>query len=126
MNVKMLHTCIRVVDLEKSIKFYKDTLGLEITREKDHLNEGFKLVYLSDSLKSFELELTYNVGAESYVIGNGYSHLALGVDDLEENHQHFKDMGHEVSAIKGLTKESSKFFFIKDPDGYLIEIIKNK
>lgn len=126
MPVKMLHTCIRVVDLDASVKFYNEVLGMKITREKDHLDNGFKLVYLSDEEGKFELELTYNVGVESYEIGNGYSHLAVGLDNLEDCHAKFKAMGYEVTDVKGLPGEPPKYFFIKDPDGYMVEIIRNK
>lgn len=126
MAVKMLHTCIRVVDLEKSIKFYSEVIGLKLTREIDHLDRGFKIVYLSDEFNHYELELTYNVGVESYEIGNGYSHIAIGVDDLESSHEAHKKMGYEVTDMKGLPGTPPTFYFIEDPDGYKVEVIRNK
>ncbi len=126
MAVKMLHTCIRVKDLDASIKFYKDVLGLKVTKEYDHSENGFKLVYLSDKTGSYELELTYNIGTLSYEIGNGFSHVAIGVDDLESSHKEHESLGFEVTNLKGLPGNKPNYYFIKDPDGYMVEVIRNK
>ena len=76
MAVKMLHTCIRVMDLEKSLKFYKEALGLIETRRKDFPEHKFTLVYLSNELGGYEVELTYNYNPEKpYELGNGFSHI---------------------------------------------------
>ena len=76
MSVKMLHTCIRVKDLDESLKFYKDVLGLIETRRKDFPEHKFTLVYLSDKEGGYELELTYNYDVEKpYELGNGFSQL---------------------------------------------------
>lgn len=72
MSVKMLHTCIRVMDLEKSLKFYKEALGLIETRRKDFPEHKFSLVYLSNEVGGYEIELTYNYDVEKpYELGNG-------------------------------------------------------
>ncbi len=126
MAVKMLHTCIRVKDLDASIKFYQDALGLVVTKEYDHSDHGFKLVYLSDETGYYELELTYNIGSEGYELGNGFSHVAIGVDDLEASHANHESMGFEVTAMKGLPGTKPNYYFVKDPDGYMVEVIRNK
>ncbi len=117
-----LHTCIRVFDLEQSIKFYK-MLGLVESRRKDHSDNGFILVYMTDIEYKYELELTYNIGSERYEIGNGYSHLALGTMDIEREHAKHKEKGYEVTELKGLPGSKPNYYFITDPDGYKVEII---
>ena len=83
-------------------------------------------MYLSLPGEDFEVELTYNYDkAEPYDLGDGYGHLAIGVDDLEKVHADFEAAGYDVTELKGLTPESSKYFFVKDPDGYKIEVIQN-
>ncbi|WOO87100.1 VOC family protein [Mollicutes bacterium LVI A0039] len=120
--MKMLHTCLRVYDLEASLEFYK-MLGLVEKRRLDHSENGFILVYLTDSEDTYELELTYNIGNEQYELGNGYSHIALGTMDIEGDHQKHTELGHEVTPLKGLPGTPPSYYFITDPDGYKVEII---
>ena len=125
MEYKFLHTCIRVMDLEKSLKFYKEALAMVETRRKDFPEDEFTLVYLSDSDGKFELELTYNYNPEKpYVIGDGYSHLAMSVGDLEGSREKHLEMGYEVTELYGLPGEPPRFYFLTDPDGYDIELIR--
>ncbi|MGJ0845127.1 lactoylglutathione lyase [Tissierella praeacuta DSM 18095] len=125
MNFKMLHTCIRVMDLEKSLKFYKDALGLVETRRKDFPEDEFTLVFLSDELGQHEIELTYNYNPEKpYVIGDGFSHMAFSIKDLEASREMHKKMGYEVTELMGLPGEKPRYYFVTDPDGYDIEIIR--
>lgn len=125
MAVKMLHTCIRIMNLEKSLKFYRDALGLIETRRKDFPNHGFTLVYLSDETCGYEIELTYNYNPEKpYELGNGFSHTAIGVIDLEGERQKHIDLGYEVTKLKGLPGENPKYYFVTDPDGYKVEVIR--
>ncbi len=127
MEYKMLHTCIRVMDLEKSLKFYTEALGFVETRRKDYPEDEFTLVFLSDQSRLYELELTYNYNPEEpYTIGNGYSHLAVSASDLEGSRQRHIDMGYEVSELSGLPGSPPKFYFISDPDGYEVEVIRAK
>ncbi|MGL4989708.1 MAG: lactoylglutathione lyase [Sarcina sp.] len=126
MGTKMLHTCIRVMDLEKSLNFYKDGLGLIETRRKSFPEYKFDLVYLSTHIGGYEIELTYNYNPEEkYIIGNGFSHTAIGVDDLEEMRDKHIKMGYEVTDLKGLPGEKPKYYFVTDPDGYKVEVIRN-
>lgn len=125
--MKMLHLCIRVMDLEKSLKFYKEAIGLIETRRKDDPVNKFTLVYLSDREGGYELELTYNYDQEEpYVIGNGFSHTAVEADDLEEMRKTHQEMGYEVGEIKGLANSDTRFYFVTDPDGYRVEVIQAK
>ncbi|AGF57079.1 lactoylglutathione lyase [Clostridium saccharoperbutylacetonicum] len=124
MSVKLLHTCIRVKNLEQSLKFYRDALGLEETRRKDFPEHGFTLVYLSDINKDYEIELTYNYDSDGYDIGNGFSHTAIGVENLEEMREKHVALGYEVTPLKGLPGEQPKYYFVTDPDGYKVEVIR--
>lgn len=125
MTVKMLHTCIRVKDLEASLKFYKDGLGLVETSRKDFPDYKFTLVYLSNVQGGYEIELTYNYDVEKpYELGNGYSHIAIGVEDLEGFREKHIALGYEVTDLKGLPGEKPKYYFVTDPDGYKVEVIR--
>ncbi len=125
MKSKMLHTCIRVMDLEKSLKFYKEALGLKETHRKDFPQHEFTLVFLSDDEGHYGLELTYNYNPDKpYEIGNGFSHIAVSVDDLEGCREKHRDMGYEVTELMGLPGSPPRYYFVNDPDGYSIEVIR--
>lgn len=125
MAFKMLHTCIRVKDLEKSLKFYCIGLGFIETRKVDFPEHRFTLVYLSNQIGGYEIELTYNYDvAESYEIGNGFSHIAIGIENLEEMREKHIKLGYQVTDLKGLPGESPKYYFVTDPDGYMVEVIR--
>lgn len=126
MALRMLHTCVRVKNLEESLRFYQEGLGLIETRRKDFPEHKFTLVYLSNELNGYEIELTYNYDVEKpYELGNGYSHIAVGVDNLEEMRDKHIALGYEVTDLKGLPGEKPKYYFVTDPDGYKIEVIRN-
>jgi lactoylglutathione lyase len=123
--MKSLHTCVRVKDLDKSLAFYKDAFGYEESRRLDYPEFEFTLVYLSLPGDDYELELTYNYDQEEpYDLGNGYGHIALGVEDLEGKHQELTDKGYEVTDLTELSDGAASYFFAIDPDGYKIEVIK--
>lgn len=124
MKFKAIHTCIRVYDLEKSIEFYQKALNLEITRRKDFPESKFTLVYLATENGAHEIELTYNYGAEPYELGNGYSHIAFTVPNLEEAYEFHKEMGVTVTEPKSIDGRPANLYFIQDPDGYRVEIIR--
>ncbi|MBS5987829.1 VOC family protein [Clostridium sp.] len=127
MKVKMLHTCIRVMNLEESLKFYKNALGLVETRRKDFPDYKFTLVYLSDKENSYEIELTYNYDPEKpYDLGNGFSHIAIGTENIEEMRNNYEQLRYEVTPLKGLPGEEPHYYFVTDPDGYKIEVIKTR
>lgn len=123
--MKSLHTCIRVKDLDESIKFYQDVFGYEEARRLDYPEFEFTLVYLSLPGEDYELELTYNYDREEpYDLGDGYGHTAIGVDNLEEFHDELSEKGYNVTDLTGLSDGAATFFFITDPDGYKIELIQ--
>ena len=127
MATRMLHTCIRVMDLEKSLEFYKNALGLVETRRKDFPEHKFTLVYFNDTPDGYEIELTYNYDPEKpYDLGNGFSHVAIGADDIVSLREKHMEMGYEVTDLKGLPGEPPRYYFVTDPDGYKVEVIINK
>lgn len=123
--MKFLHTCIRVKDLDASLKFYQEALGFKEARRRDFPDHKFTLVYMAlEDDPDYELELTYNYGHEAYDLGNGYGHIAVGVDDLEATHQAHQKAGYTVTDLSGLPGKPKMYYFITDPDGYKIEVIR--
>lgn len=125
MSQTFLHACYRVHNIEASMKFYTEVFDFTVTREVKFPEHGFDLVYLVVPGSDFELELTYNYDAEPYTIGNGFSHLALGVDDLESIHAKCLESGYETTKMMGLPSKELSYFFVTDPDGYRLEVMKN-
>jgi lactoylglutathione lyase len=126
MEYPMIHICYRVMDLDASEEFYRKAFGFEISRKKDYPEGRFTLSYMTSTGLPFELELTYNYDQqEPYVIGDGYSHLAVGVTDLEASHKRHTEMGLEVTPLKGLTAGKPKFYFVTDPDGFRVEVVRH-
>lgn len=127
-NYKIAHTMIRVLDLERSIKFYQEALGFRELRRRDEPAYEFTLVFLGDhDANGHQLELTYNYGQVApYDLGNGYGHLAVMVDDLEASWAAHQEKGYQPTPPKGLSSDGRpRYYFITDPDGYKIEIIRN-
>ena len=126
MTSKMLHTCLRVENLEASIAFYEDAFGFKELRRKDFPEHAFTIVYLGLDGDDYELELTYNYHHGPYVIGDGFAHIALSTPDLEGLHAEHAAKGYEVTEPKGLPGNPPNYYFIKDPDGYKVEVIREK
>lgn len=126
--MKFLHTMIRVKDLDKSFKFYTEELGFVESRRREFPDKKFDLVYLIlPESPDYELELTYNYDQEeAYELGSGYGHIAISSPDIKSLREKFLGKGYEVTEIRGLSKDSNKYFFVTDPDGYRIEIIEKK
>jgi lactoylglutathione lyase len=123
---KVIHSMIRVLDVERSKQFYQEAFSL---REKRHLDfDDFALVYLGNDENDFEIELTLNKDQEeAYTHGNGYGHIAVCVDNLDAEHTRIKELGYEPQDIVAFSPGGellAKFFFIKDPDGYEIEVLQ--
>ena len=117
---------IRVFDLEKSVAFYQDALNMHETRRKVKADKNFTLVYLGDDHSDFELELTYNYDPEKpYDLGTGYGHIAVEVDDLLASYEEHQAKGYEVGPLKGLG-DTKDYYFLTDPDGYKIEVMRKK
>ena len=124
--MKMIHSMIRVLELQRSLDFYKKCFDLDICDQIDF--ESFSLIYLSNDECPFELELTVNNSqTEPYELGNGYGHIAFSTDDLDGAHANMKTHGYEprdiVDFYNGDT-QVARFFFINDPDGYSIEVLE--
>jgi len=125
MEYPMIHICYRVMDLDASEEFYRKAFGFEVSRKKDYPEGRFTLSYMTSADLPFELELTYNYDQkEPYVIGDGYSHLAVGVTDLEASHKRHSEMGLQVTPLKGLEAGNPKFYFVTDPDGFRVEVVR--
>ena len=123
---KMIHSMIRVLDLERSIDFYAQALGLEPCERL--VFDNFTLVYLRNEESGFELELTLNHGrTEPYGHDDGYGHLAVCVDDCRAQRQRLASLGLQPGEVKELHRNNAllaRFFFITDPDGYKIEVLE--
>lgn len=123
---KMIHTMIRVLDLERSIEYYGKAFGLEVSQHLDF--DDFALVYLRNDENDMEVELTLNKGREEpYAHGDGYGHFAVCVDDLDGEHERFEQLGLDPQQIVEFAPGGNKiarFFFVKDPDGYDIEVLE--
>jgi lactoylglutathione lyase len=123
---KAIHTMIRVLDLDRSIAFYRTTLGLEVADRFDF--DSFTLVYLRNAEADFEVELTLNKGRTTpYAHGEAYGHLAVCVDDLAATHAALTAAGLDPAPIKEFFRDGAlmaRFFFITDPDGYKIEMLE--
>ncbi|MGY3750222.1 lactoylglutathione lyase [Vagococcus acidifermentans] len=124
--MKMAHTCVRVKDLEASLDFYQRAFGFVESRRRDFPENKFTLVYLTLPNDDYELELTYNYDHAAYDLGNGYGHIAIATDDLEGLHAQQKAAGFDVTDLKNLPGVPPSYYFIVDPDGYKVEVIREK
>ena len=125
--MRMLHTMLRVGDLDKSIAFYCDILGMQLLRRKDYPGGEFTLAFVGygEEKDNTVIELTYNWGVSEYDLGKGYGHIALGVDDIYGTCDRIKSQGGKVSREPGPMKHGSTVIaFVEDPDGYKIELIQ--
>ena len=125
--MRMLHTMLRVGNLDKSIAFYCDILGMKLLRRKDYSGGEFTLAFVGygDEKDNTVIELTYNWGVEEYDLGKGYGHIALGVDDIYGTCDRIKSQGGKVSREPGPMKHGTTVIaFVEDPDGYKIELIQ--
>ena len=117
---------IRVRNKEASVQFYDSCFGLKEIHSADFPN--FSLHYLRNEESGTELELTVNKGQEEeYKLGNGYGHMAVAVDNLEEAHKSIQQLGYQPNDIvdfKHEGKTMARFFFVSDPDGYKIEVLE--
>jgi lactoylglutathione lyase len=127
--VRILHTMLRVGDLERSLKFYSDVLGMRVLRRKDYPEGKFTLAFVGygEESETAVLELTHNWGVEKYELGNAYGHIALEVDDAYKACEDVKKLGGKVTREAGPMKHGSTVIaFVEDPDGYKIEFIQRK
>lgn len=124
--MKILHTMIRVNDLDESIGFYCDVLGMKLLRKKDYPSGRFTLAFVGYGAESETavIELTYNWDTHQYDLGNAFGHIALGVDDIYQTCENLRRKGAKIVREPGPMKHgSSEIAFIEDPNGYKIELI---
>lgn len=127
--MRLLHTMIRVGNLEKSIAFYTDVLGMTLLRKKDYPDGRFTLAFVGYGPESEQaaIELTHNWDTESYDLGNGYGHIALEVDDVYAACDRIREKGGLITREPGPMKHGSTILaFVQDPDGYKIELLGTK
>ncbi|GAB6034732.1 lactoylglutathione lyase [Galenea microaerophila] len=124
--MRILHTMLRVGDLERSIQFYTEVLGMQLLRRKDYPKGEFTLAFLGygPEEKNTVLELTYNWGVDHYDLGNGFGHIAIEVEDVYQAAEEIKAKGGTITREAGpMNAGSTIIAFAKDPDGYEIELI---
>ncbi|AKB01876.1 lactoylglutathione lyase [Vibrio cholerae] len=128
-NHRILHTMLRVGDLDKSIEFYTQVMGMSLLRKNENTEYKYTLAFLGygDESQGAVIELTYNWGVADYEKGNAYGHIAIGVDDIYATCDTIKAAGGIVTREPGPVKGGTTHIaFVKDPDGYMIELIQNK
>ena len=124
--MRLLHTMIRVNDLDESIKFYCELLGMRLLRKKEYPSGRFTLAFVGYGSEAEEtvIELTFNWDTHQYDLGNGFGHIALGVDDIYRTCEELRKKGAKVVREPGPMKHGgSTIAFIEDPNGYKIELI---
>ncbi|MCG3722439.1 lactoylglutathione lyase [Vibrio cincinnatiensis] len=127
-NSRILHTMLRVGDLDRSIEFYTNVMGMKLLRKNENTEYKYTLAFLGygDESDGAVIELTYNWGVAEYDLGNAYGHIAIGVDDIYATCDAIKAAGGNVTREAGPVKGGSTHIaFIKDPDGYMVELIQN-
>jgi lactoylglutathione lyase len=125
--MRILHTMLRVGDLDRSIKFYTEVLGMSLLSRKDYPDGKFTLAFLGygRNPEHAEIELTHNWGVEKYELGNAYGHVALGVDDIHEVCDQIRAAGGTITREPGPMKHGTTVIaFVQDPDGYKVELIE--
>lgn len=127
--MRLLHTMLRVGNLQRSLDFYTEVLGMKLLRQKDYPDGKFTLAFVGygDESDTTVLELTHNWDTESYDLGNGYGHIAIEVDNAYEACEKIKAKGGKVVREAGpMMHGNTVIAFVEDPDGYKIELIQAK
>lgn len=127
--MRMLHTMLRVGNLEKSIAFYTEVLGMKLLRQSENTEYKYTLAFVGygDETENTVLELTYNWGTDSYDLGNAFGHIALEVDNVYDACDKIRAKGGVISREPGPVKGgTTEIAFVRDPDNYAIELIQKK
>ena len=127
--MQLLHTMLRVGDLQRSIDFYTGTIGMDLLRTTDRPDQKYTLAFVGfgggNRNGEAELELTYNYGESEYDLGTAYGHIALGVDSVAETCERIRAAGGNVTREPGPVKGGTTVIaFVEDPDGYKVELIE--
>ena len=125
--MRFLHTMLRVGDLQRSVRFYTDVLGMKLLRTTDRPEQKYSLAFVGydDEKRAAVLELTYNYGVERYELGTAFGHVAIGVPDVKQACDKVRTNGGKVTREPGPVKGgTSMIAFVEDPDGYKIEFIQ--
>lgn len=124
--MRMLHTMLRVGNLDRSIDFYTNVLGMQLLRQQDYPDGKFTLAFVGygDESANTVIELTHNWDTDHYDLGEGYGHIAIEVDDVYEAVEELKERGGKVIRAAGpMNAGTTIIAFIEDPDGYQVELI---
>lgn len=127
--MRLLHTMIRVGNLEKSINFYTEILGMKLLRRKDYPDGKFTLAFVGygDEKDNSVIELTYNWDTDAYDMGTGFGHLAIEVDDVYAAAEKIREQGGKIIREPGpMNAGTTIIAFVEDPDGYQIELLAPK
>jgi len=127
--MRLLHTMLRVTDLQKSLEFYQKVLDMKLLRQSENAEYKYTLAFLGygDELDTTVIELTYNWGTDAYDLGNAYGHIAIETDDIFQTCEKIKSLGGVITREPGPVKGGTTVIaFVKDPDGYMIELINKK
>ena len=127
--MRLLHTMLRVGDLQRSIRFYSEVLGMKLLRTTDRPEQKYSLAFVGydDEQRASVLELTYNYGVERYEMGGAFGHIAIGVPDVKAACDRVRAAGGKVTREPGPVKGgTSVIAFVEDPDGYKIEFIESR
>jgi len=127
--MRILHTMIRVGDLERSLQFYTEVLGMSLLRRQDYPDGKFTLAFVGYGDESDEavIELTYNWDVNQYDLGNAFGHIAIGVEDINKTCAEIKRRGGKVVREPGPMKHGTTVIaFVEDPDGYKLELIEGR
>ncbi len=127
--MRILHTMLRVGDLQRSIDFYTQVLGMKLLRQKDYPEGEFTLAFIGygDESENTVLELTYNWGVHEYELGTGFGHIAIAVDDVYTATEAARRKGAKILREAGpMNAGTTIIAFIEDPDGYPIELLNDR
>ena len=125
--MRLLHTMLRVGNLQRAIDFYTQVLGMQLLRTTQRPDQNYDLAFLGygSNPEHAEIELTYNYGVTSYDLGTAYGHIAIGVPDVVATCEAIRQAGGTITREPGPVKGGSTFIaFVQDPDGYKIELIQ--
>ena len=127
--MRILHTMLRVGDLDRSVRFYTDVLGMKVLRTTDRPDQKYSLTFVGydNEERATVLELTYNYGVERYDLGSAFGHIAIGVPDVKGACERVRNNGGKVTREAGPVKGGTTVIaFVEDPDGYKIEFIERR